>query len=170
MWKAADSPPPSIEPIPQGRAPQWQCGIGVPFCLDVSPNLSEPRLNKDDMPHLYTQVGCPSVPRGCGLMARPAGACIHNGGAGIHIEYPDGEQQAPCESRLANLLQFPGGREMVVLQAALRTLVEHPTHTEDPILVCCAPTPSWRSPLFEKEHRHSGRHRWAARYGRPSRS
>lgn len=52
----------------------------------------------------------------------------------MHIIDPDGEERA---------LRVPAGSlcssfraEMVALQAALALLAEHPTHTEDPIVVC----------------------------------
>ncbi|KAF0302217.1 putative RNA-directed DNA polymerase from transposon BS [Amphibalanus amphitrite] len=134
-WREAGiTPPISIEPLLPRPAAPWEPPPPVSFCLDVGaalpPSATDEQRRDAASHHL---AGLPQ----CATWVWTDGSAtegVTNGGAGALIVWPDDETAE---------IRTPAGRicssyraEMVALRAALNHLLEHPAHTEDPVVIC----------------------------------
>ncbi|KAF0297635.1 hypothetical protein FJT64_004847 [Amphibalanus amphitrite] len=134
-WREAGiTPPVSIEPLLPRPAAPWEPPPPVSFCLDVGaalpPSATDEQRRDAASHHL---AGLPQ----CATWVWTDGSAtegVTNGGAGALIVWPDDETAE---------IRTPAGRicssyraEMIALRAALNHLLEHPAHTEDPVVIC----------------------------------
>ena len=132
MWEAAGVGPP-IDPVSQASVPPWEVKSGVTISLDVGPlPLNATSTQKRDAATCH--LG--SLPQ-CATWVWSDGSVeggITNGGAGVFIEDPDGQQ---------HLLTVPAGNvcssyraEMVALREALKFLLDRQTLPPELIVIC----------------------------------
>ena len=132
-WQEAGVVAP-IEPTPLPSTAPWAVIPSVIFDLEAGPRLPpgtsaatrrrEASLHLSSLPQCATWVWTDGSATG-GVL---------DGGAGAWIEWPDGEHQE---------LRAPAGRlcssyraELIALREAFTYLIDHPAHTEDPLVVC----------------------------------
>jgi len=134
VWTATGISAP-IEPLIPQRAPPWETvATTITFGLDLGTPL--PPGASDTQKRQLASLHLASLPQ-CATWVWTDGSAkggVVDGGAGAFVDLPDGEHVE---------LRSPAGRlcssfraELVALQAALSHLVEHPTHVEDPIVLC----------------------------------
>ena len=132
-WREAGVVAP-IEPTPPPGIPPWTEVASVKFDLSAGPALpagaSEETRRQAAAHHLSSLPQCATWVWSDGS----ATGGVLDGGAGVFIEWPDGETKE---------LRAPAGRlcssyraELVALREALNYLLDHPAHTEDPLVVC----------------------------------
>ena len=131
-WEAADICLP-IEPLLPHRIAPWELCEEIRFNLDVGP------LPMGATPHQRRQAALlhlGSLPQ-CATWVWTDGSArdgVQNGGAGVFIDFPDGEHQELRQP--AGALCSSYRAELVALRSACQYLLEHPTHLEDPVIFC----------------------------------
>ena len=134
VWGAAGISPP-IEPLLPRRVPPWEeTAATISFSLSVGASLpagASPEVKKTQA--LFHLTALPQCATWAWTDGSAAGGVL-NGGAGAFIEEPGGATHA---------LRAPAGHlcssfraELTALQSALAHLIDHPTHPEDPIVIC----------------------------------
>ena len=132
-WREAGVEAP-VEPIPPPNIPPWRRPAQVTFNLEAGarlpPGSSAERRRQEAALHLGSLFQCATWVWTDGS----AEGGVLNGGPEALIEWPDGETQE---------LRAPAGRmcssfraELVAVRTALQHLLEHPAHTEDPVVLC----------------------------------
>ena len=132
MWERADISAPIERRIATGPPP-WTPTDGVTIRLDVGPMpIGAVAAEKRSAAESHLRA----LPQ-CATWAWTDGSAtggVQDGGAGGHIEDPEGHN---CEiKRAAGRVCSSYRAEMVALQAAIEYLLEHPTHIDDPIVIC----------------------------------
>ena len=138
-WERAGIGPP-VELRLTAGLPPWTSTDNIKFRLDVGPlPIGASAAQKKRAAELHLQA-LPQRATWLWTDGSVEGG-VENGGAGVYIDYPDGTSQEIRQA--AGSLCSSYRAEMVALRAATEYILEHPAHTEDPVVFCTDSSPPW---------------------------